>query len=50
MQAGEVVTPEHIQSIRPAYGLHTRYYEDIIGRTIKINVKAGTPVSFELFK
>lgn len=50
MQAGEVITPEHIRSIRPGNGLHTRYYEDLIGKVIKVNVKAGTPVRFELFE
>ncbi len=45
IQAGEVITPEHIRSIRPAYGLHTRYYETLIGKIAKTNVKAGTPLS-----
>src|SRR6266498_2512462 len=45
MQAGEVITSEHIRSIRPANGLHTRYYETIIGKIAKTNVKAGTPLS-----
>jgi pseudaminic acid synthase len=50
IRAGEIVTTEHIRSIRPGNGLHTRHYEDIIGKVIKVNVKAGTPVSFELFE
>jgi pseudaminic acid synthase len=50
IRAGEVITPAHIRSIRPGNGLHTRHYEDLIGKIIKVNVKAGTPVSFNMFK
>jgi N-acetylneuraminate synthase len=50
IQAGDVISPEHIRSIRPGNGLHTRYYEDLIGKIIKVNVKAGTPVTFSMFK
>lgn len=50
MKAGEKIMPEHIRSIRPGNGLHTRHYESIIGKVIKNDVQAGTPLSFELFK
>lgn len=49
IKEGETITKEHIKSIRPGYGLHTRYYDDIIGKVIRKEVKAGTPLSFELF-
>lgn len=47
IKAGETITAAHIRSIRPGNGLHTRYYEDIIGKTIKKSVKAGTPISWD---
>src|SRR5689334_7667654 len=50
IRAGEVITPQHIRSIRPGNGLHTRHYEDLIGKIIKVNAKAGTPVSFSMVK
>jgi sialic acid synthase SpsE len=49
IQAGEVITAAHIRSIRPGNGLHTRYYDEVLGKTIRKNTKAGTPLSFELF-
>jgi pseudaminic acid synthase len=48
IQAGETITAAHVKSIRPANGLHTRYYETVIGKKIKLSTKAGTPLSFEL--
>jgi N-acetylneuraminate synthase len=48
--AGEIITKAHVRSIRPGNGLHTRYYDEVIGQIAKIDAKAGSPVSFELFK
>ncbi|MGN6617971.1 MAG: pseudaminic acid synthase [Ilyomonas sp.] len=50
LRAGETITAEHVRSIRPNKGIHTRYYEDIIGKVASTDVKAGTPLSFEIIK
>lgn len=48
MQAGELFTNENVHSIRPSTGLHTRYYEQIIGRAAAKSIEAGTPLTWEL--
>ena len=48
MKAGEVFTPENLRSIRPANGLHTMYYEEILGKRITRDARLGTPMSWEL--
>ncbi len=48
MKAGEIFTPENLRSVRPACGLHTMYYEDILGKRIARDARLGTPVSWEL--
>ena len=48
MKAGEVFTPENLRSVRPANGLHTKYYEDILGKKITKDAKLGTPMSWGL--
>jgi len=48
MKAGEVFTPENLRSVRPANGLHTMYYEELLGKRIARNAKMGTPMSWEL--
>ena len=45
--AGETLTPENIRSIRPAYGLKPKHYQEVLGRTAKRALKRGTPLSFE---
>ena len=48
MKAGEVFTPENLRSVRPADGLHTMYYEQLLGRRITRDAGLGTPMSWDL--
>lgn len=48
--AGEILTPDNIRSIRPGDGLHTKHYEEILGRQAAFNLKKGTPLKWELLK
>ena len=44
MKAGDVFTPENLRSVRPANGLHTKYYEEILGKRISREADLGTPM------
>ena len=48
IQEGEILTPENIRSIRPGNGLHTMYYEQVLGKKAKHFLKKGTPLAWEL--
>ena len=48
MKAGETFTPDTVRSIRPANGLHTRHYDDVIGKTATIDIPAGTALAWNL--
>lgn len=48
IQPGEFLTPENIRSIRPGNGLHTMYYEEVLGKTAKQFLKKGTPLSWDV--
>lgn len=48
MKVGEVITEKTVRSIRPGYGLAPKYYEQILGRKVEIDVKKGTPVDWSL--
>ena len=48
IQKGEVITSENVKSIRPGFGLPPKYYEQILGKTVKHNIVCGTPLSFDL--
>lgn len=48
IKTGERFTLENIRSIRPGYGLHTRYLDDIVGRHAGRDIKRGMPLSWDL--
>ncbi len=48
IQKGEPFTKENIKSIRPGDGLHPKYFEEILGKTAATNIKAGTPLSYDM--
>ncbi|MEX2230704.1 MAG: pseudaminic acid synthase [Cyclobacteriaceae bacterium] len=50
IRKGEIISAEHIKSIRPATGLHTRYYQEVIGKKTAANISAGTPLRFDLIE
>ena len=50
VKEGEIITDKHVKSIRPGYGIPTKYLDDIIGKVVKENIKKGDSVQFDLFK
>lgn len=47
IRAGEELTKDNVRSIRPAFGMHTMYYEEILGRKACKDIARGTPLSWE---
>ncbi|MBX9852778.1 MAG: pseudaminic acid synthase [Cytophagaceae bacterium] len=47
IKKGEVLTAENLRSIRPGFGLHPRYYKEVLGKRVNIDLLKGTPLSFE---
>jgi len=48
MKAGEALTNENVRSIRPGDGMHTRHYEQVLGRRVCRDVEKGTPLQWDL--
>lgn len=46
MKEGEIFTEDNVRSIRPNFGLHTMYYEDILGKKAKKDIAKGTPLAW----
>lgn len=49
VKAGECLSEKNIRAIRPGGGLPPKYYDQVIGKTVKVDAKGGTPLSWELF-
>jgi N-acetylneuraminate synthase len=48
VKKGDVFTEKNVRSIRPGNGLETKYYDIIIGRNAKTDLKKGTPVDWDI--
>ena len=47
IKKGQTFTVDNIRSIRPGYGLHTKYIQDVIGKMAQCDLKKGTALSWE---
>jgi len=48
IKKGELFTEENVRSIRPGRGLHTMYYDEIIGKRARNAYEKGTPLSWSM--
>jgi N-acetylneuraminate synthase len=48
MIAGDLFTPENLRSVRPGFGLPTKYYDTLLGKQAVRDAKKGTPTSWDL--
>ncbi|MEI6153746.1 MAG: SAF domain-containing protein, partial [Deltaproteobacteria bacterium] len=48
LKAGEILTKANLRCIRPGYGLAPRHYESLLGKTVRSDVKKGTPMRWDL--
>lgn len=48
VKAGDTFTADNLRVIRPGDGMQPKYYETILGKTASRDIKAGTPLTWEL--
>lgn len=47
VKKGDVLSAENLKIIRPAKGLAPKYWDEVVGKTFKSDIKAGTPLNWE---
>ena len=47
IKAGDVITEENVRSVRPGFGLHPKYLEQIIGKKVKCDLEKGSRFSVD---
>ena len=48
MNEGDILTEKNLRVIRPGLGLPPKYYDVILGKQIKRDIKKGTPLSWDI--
>lgn len=47
IKKGEVITEDHVKSIRPGFGLHPKYYQTILGQKVNCDLEKGTRMQLD---
>jgi len=47
IKKGAVFTVKNLRSVRPGFGLHPKYYHELIGKKAAIDLEKGTPMKLE---
>ena len=50
VKAGDIFTEENVKSIRPGFGLHPKFFQEILGKKAKSNIEKGTRFSLDLIE
>ena len=48
IKKGEKLTEKNIRSIRPSDGMHTKFYEEVLGKEVNRDIEKGTPLNWNL--
>ncbi|HRY97512.1 MAG TPA: pseudaminic acid synthase [Bacteroidales bacterium] len=48
--SGELLSEHNVRSIRPGYGMHPRYYAEVLGRRATRDLKRGEPLQPGMFE
>jgi sialic acid synthase SpsE len=49
-KAGEIIQKSDVKRIRPGYGMHPKYYDSVIGKTLLQDVERGDPLTFDVIE
>lgn len=50
MKAGDVLTEQNLRSVRPGFGLHPKYLNELLGKKVNTDLVKGTPMKLEYIK
>ena len=48
MKKGEQLKEDNIRRIRPGFGLPPKYYNQVLGKTLNIDVEKGTALDWSI--
>ncbi|MDC1333153.1 SAF domain-containing protein, partial [Schleiferiaceae bacterium] len=48
VKKGEIISMDNVRSIRPGYGLHPKFLNDVLGKSYSEDIKQGTRMSLDL--
>jgi pseudaminic acid synthase len=50
VKAGEMLTANNLRSVRPGFGLHPKYYHELLGKIVNADIEKGTRMRLDFIK
>ena len=50
LKKGDSLTTDNVRIVRPGFGLHPKYYDQILGKKVTIDLLAGTPIALDFIE
>ncbi|MFN3554340.1 MAG: pseudaminic acid synthase [Bacteroidales bacterium] len=50
LKAGSTINSANVRSIRPGYGMHPKFYNEVMGKLLKQDVTKGTPLTWDILE
>lgn len=50
IKSGEIITEKNVRSIRPGFGMHPKYFKEILGKSVVKDLKNGDRMDFSKIK
>lgn len=50
MKKGDIITEDNVRSIRPGFGLHPKYLNEILNKKVNSDLKKGTPFQLKFIR
>ncbi|PZX92489.1 pseudaminic acid synthase [Flavobacterium aquariorum] len=47
IKAGDVITEENVRSIRPGFGMHPKFFKDILGKKVTFDLEKGDALKWD---
>ena len=47
IKAGDIITKKNVRSIRPGFGMHPKFYKEVLGKKTAHNMEKGDPLHFD---
>lgn len=47
IKEGELITEKNVRSVRPGFGMHPKFYKNILGKRVNTTIEKGDRLSFE---
>jgi pseudaminic acid synthase len=48
IKAGEILTKNNVRSVRPGFGMHPKFYYEVLGQKTSADLDKGTPLKWDV--